>query len=536
MARFLRIFVVLAAAFFCLAWSRTSLWAADEPSPPLADVTKVEKIEIRAVNPVSGIATIEVDLNLEGKFNATVTQVALRNFYIDKILVVAQPYTESFELKAKQGLLKEFLFEVPVTTQMSPLMTKLRHRVPVSGTAQIMGQLHGAFGFGKKIVSSDCAFSAEALLDAPDDVVVALSKIPSFGGDAVKDQPGRDGATRRDTDGGKDPISPVPEPWIPQMRQRGSNNVVIIESSAQLGFVKLYRQGYRISETEVIAPIDLQEPLKAKSRHDGVAETVATITNKLNPGDVQYRAWMGGPQGADATDRITSDAPTVPLRFKCKLPVGGGSRIDLGVFEFTNLPQNNLEKIDLDSDAGSIVPTIQLSYTGLSDEQPFSSATLTATQLSGSVAGSSYFMNPHAVAMAYGSPIFSRHGLLAIVNGEDGAVTAAEIMRAKSNSCTGPQVSLPSKPAPLPDTYSVKVWSIPAGATVWVDGKLALDESLRPITTAASKETCGAQNTVLIPKARKGPHRFSFIKEDYRPFGGTVDVDDDMTLGATLKR
>jgi hypothetical protein len=312
------------------------------------------------------------------------------------------------------------------------------------------------------------------------------------------------------------------------MRQRGSNNVVIIESSAQLGLVKLYRQGYRISETEVIAPIDLQEPLKTKSRHDSVAETVATLTNKLNPGEVQYRAWTGGPKGADAADRITSDAPTVPLRFKCKLPVGGGSRIDLGVFEFTSLPQSSLERIDLDSDADSIASTIQLSYTGLSDEQPFSSATLTATQLSGSVAGSSYFMNPHAVAMAYGSPIFSRHGLLAIVNGEDGAVTAAEIMRTKSNSCASPQ------PSPLQGTYHVKVWSNPPGATVWVDGSLALDELSRPIITAASKEACGAANTVVIPKTKKGPHRFSFIKEDRRPFGGTVEVDDDMTLGAKL--
>ncbi len=157
---------------------------------------------------------------------------------------------------------------------MAPLMKKLRHRVPVSGTAQIMGQLHGTLGLGKKLVSSNCPFSAEALLDASDDVVVALSKIPSFGGDAVKDQPGRDGAPTQATNGGKDTIKhdsnnrPNPQssdPWMSQMRQRGSNNVVVIESSAQLGLVKLYRQGYRISETEVIAPIDLQEPLKAKS-------------------------------------------------------------------------------------------------------------------------------------------------------------------------------------------------------------------------------------------------------------------------------
>ncbi len=84
--------------FYCLGFGfllpgdvRAPLWAADDPSEQLADVTKIEKIEIRSVNPGSGIAIIEIDLNLEGKSNVNVTQVALWKFYIDNVPVIPQP-------------------------------------------------------------------------------------------------------------------------------------------------------------------------------------------------------------------------------------------------------------------------------------------------------------------------------------------------------------------------------------------------------------------------------------------------------------
>lgn len=534
MVHLFRVSVAWASLLLCSLFGVAPLWAANDSSTQLADVT-IGKVEIRSVNATTGYAEILVQLELLGKANATVNKVELLKFYLDTVRLSLESNTQSFDLKAKQSAREDLIFETQLSPQMAALAQKFGKNVRVSGTAEFTAETH-SLPWGKKTVTSEGLFDNQATLVTPDDTVMgALNKTPFFGTEASKPQSGKD-AGRRDANDQPardekrhDPAAgsngQFPEQWMTEMRQRGANNLVLIEASGGAGLAKLYRQGYRLTEREVIAPIDLRDPVKRDA-----GSLVSSIANSIPAAEmreVHYRAWP-----AETRAAIGSDDSTMPLRFKCKLGLGTPGA-DLGVFEFTSLPQKGWDAIATDTETLSVAPAIELSYTGFSD-QSFSSATLSATQLSGSADDEIYQLSSHTSQLAFGSPVFSQHGLLAIVNGDGSAVRATKIQRALlSSSCTGVAVSA-AKPDMQTSGYRVRFWSTPSGATVWVDGNLALDEMQRPITTAASKEECTERNTVLIHDSKS--HHFSFIKEGYRPFAGNVNVDDDMTLGGTLTK
>lgn len=538
----------------CAAVLLTSTWAADDQpaQQTLATVKLADHIEIRDVDSASGIAKVEVDVDLTGNVNATVSQIELRNFTVDGVVLAPQPYSETFELKSKETVRKQLLFNTPITPPMAPLIQKFGKKVKASGTAQITAQTHGLLK--SKNISSASPFSDDAMLIMPSEQVRgALAKIlplPPMG-DASGGASNTSGGT---TSGG---FGSTPAAgWMTDMTRRGGNNVVIIEASSTVDLgvakrtAKIYRHGYRYSDTEVIAPLDLQDPVKVVAKNEAGSFGDA-IASHVSPGEVHYRGWVRGPHGLTSSDKITGDTPAIALNFKCKLSVGDGSHVDLGVFEFTSRPQGAVAAIDPDNSTGTIA-AMQLSYRGLVETQAFNSTTLAPTPVSGSVADYMYVMNPHVTAVAYGSPIFSPQGLLGIVNSDDSAVTAARIQSALLGGCTGsgattpttstpPVVTLPPSTTTIPPIskpttgtkYHVKAVSTPEGATVWVDHKLALDESGRPITTAASEDQAGTANTATVSKGR---HYIAFILDGYKDFGGYVEVDDDLTLSGTLKR
>lgn len=547
MERFLRV-LMWSLAIFCVAQPQTRLWAADDTPQQLAEVTAVTKVAIRSVDPAREIVTIEIEFSLDGKSSATVTRAELEKFFIDDVEIMPQPIDTSFELKPKQTIGKILSFEAPLTPNMAKLMKKFGNQVRASGTLRITAQSHGTLSLlNKKTVSGESPFNTDTLLAKPDDrVLAAFGKVPFFGADSSKDDSAKETGKRdssdqsvrddRRHDSNNGPNSQSPEAWKTEMRQRGQNNIVIIEASAGLGFAKLYRQGYRISERDVIAPLDLLDPVKGQIKQGGIIGGVASIASDHAPSEMQkviYRAWTAGEQSAPNSDRITNNDPVGLLEFKFKLGIGGPG-VDLGVFEFTNPPQRSWEPIPTDIEpAFSRVPAMELSYMGLPEGQPFTSATLAVTPLSGSINQGLYYLDSKAAPMTFGSPVFSQNGWLAIVNHESFVVTSADIQRLLKNSRTAKPPESAPKPDPLPTMYRVKVWSNPSGAAVSVNHKPVYDETKHRIETASSKEECTGQNTILLPK---GSYYISFMYDGYRTFGGTVVVDDDMTLGATLKR
>jgi hypothetical protein len=410
-------------------------------------------------------------------------------------------------------------FEVPLTPQMASLLQKFGQPVESAGSIKLEVQEKSLMG--SKDIAVESSFRQTLNLKTPADSVLAtLKKISMFAGDA--------------SGGSKKPDSNA-EAWMKMMRQFGANNMVIVESSSTLSSItsKLYRQGYRLDDMDVVAPLDLSDPVKAqvsRSVSGDFGNVAAAISGGLNPAEVKYHAWLSDANGQG----ITSASPAVELRLKCKLPSSSSPKGDLGLFEFTYRPQGNLIGLPQDIGAQPAPTTVamQLSFHGLSDNQ-FSAVSLDQTQIMGSVGPSSFSPGSPFPSTAFGSPIFTQSGLLAIVNSEDSAMTIAEINRERQSSvCTG------SQPAPLPipvvitnSTYPVKFWSKPEGASVWVDNKLALDDALHPVVTAGSKEACTSANTLTLTK---GKHHISFVYPGYREFAGDVEIDDDMTLGANL--
>jgi hypothetical protein len=521
----IRILALLASAGWCA-------WVPATAEAPLADVTGVNKIEIREVNSSTGAAGIQVEFDLQGAANASVVQATLRDFSLDTVLLLPQSNTGSFELKNHQRLLKQLIFTTPITPQMAPLLKKFGQHVRVSGTLRLTGQVHGTL-FGKKPVTADSVFTGDALMVSPDEQVrTSITKLPYFAGMATADAVGVKPAIYD---------SPAAETWMPEMAKRSAANVVIIEASAEagLGLVRsrLYRQGYRINDLEIVAPIDLADPLAAHRRKDEnvLGDRAVNVSRKLNAGEVQYRAWMGGTSGR-AVDRVSFELPASPLRLRCRLALDGGTNFGLGLFEFAGADKSHWESIDVDKLPQASISAIGLAYTGLSDSEPFTTAILVSTPLAGLRSGPSLALGSRIAAPAYGSPLFTQRGLAGIVNGPDSAVPAAELKRAVLNpACATPAPS--SSPSPVErassDLVKLKVVSNPDGSLVWIDHQLATDSSYRPVMTAASKAACTGANTAMVAR---GKHYVSFVREGYRAVSGYVQVDDDMTLTATLVR
>ena len=208
----------------------------------------------------------------------------------------------------------------------------------------------------------------------------------------------------------------------------------------------------------------------------------------------------------------------------------------LGLFELAGAEKSRWESIDVDKLPQTSISVMGLAYTGLSESEPFSTAILVSTPLMGSQSGPSLALGPRIAALADGTPLFTRRGLAGIVNGPDSAVSAEELKRAILNpACAPPTPSSSTTPVETAssDLVKLKVVSNPDGSLVWIDHQLAMDSSSRPIMTAVSKAACTGSNTAMVAR---GKHYVSFVREGYQAVSGYVQVDDDMTLTATLVR
>jgi len=531
-----RIHPVWAAIWFCLTMPAQLLWSAGaaKPAPvPTFPACTVKVIEIREVNG-AGAAKVALDLQFESNLSANVTEVELLDFYVEKAQLLPQPDEHPFDLVKSKRNDQELEFNVPLTQQTAPLIEKLGQPVHTTGTVKMkVTQSLTQKAFAKGVTVVQCSFAAEPLLAAKNDSVIEALKKLNTGGDAAT----------VDSGSGPAPVpgtapTPRPEEWMDLAKQAGAQNLVIVESSSSLSTVtaKLYRQGFRLNDTDIVAPLDPLDSVKAQvSGKMGGFDGLAAQISSLNPGDVRYRAWFAGPAG----QAPLPDSPTLPLRLKCKLSTSGSS--NLGLFEFTgNPPGVPWRPIVQEVSAPAATTAMQLFFAGLSDHQ-FSSVSVNVTPLMGSASSLSYAPSRSRFpAASFGSPIFGEQGLLAIVDTEDSATTLTEINRERQSlACTAPPPIVPPPPPPTSTvitsnsgtTYKVKVWSKPEGAYVWVDDKLALDHDMNPITTAASKEACGSGNTLTLSP---GTHHIAFRFPGYREFGGDVKVDSDFTLSATL--
>src|SRR3954451_9689677 len=90
------LFVRIVASLACAGWL---IFAPAAAGAQVADVSGVNKIEIRDVNPSTGVASIQVEFNLAGAANASVVQAVLRDFSLDNVLLLPQPNTDTFDVK-----------------------------------------------------------------------------------------------------------------------------------------------------------------------------------------------------------------------------------------------------------------------------------------------------------------------------------------------------------------------------------------------------------------------------------------------------
>jgi hypothetical protein len=520
--------LLLAALLQLAAVSAPFPLAAESTNRLAVTINSVDILQIQDVVTTAGIARIQLTLALQASSKLHVNQVDLRDFSIDNVPLFPRPDTTPFDIEGNTSSSYSLFFDTPITAPMAALTEKFGKRVHLTGSFVITSVQTGFAlgkhkpGVGQVMLVGDPIFSTPS-----ENVLAAISHLPALGGGASKGKDSSAGAAAE------------AEPWMRETRLRASSDVVILEASSSnalgLGTSRVYRQGYRLGENQVVAPLDLLDPFGSQAASDqgALGAAVATVARRLDSGAPQIRAWVGVAGGASSPAPISFSSPTVSMRLKCRLQVGGGSRVNLGIFEFASTPPSPMLPFGIDNWSGSAQAAV-VSYSGLMPSQPFSSLTLSTSPLSAQGAGGYLAVSPHVSPAAFGAPVFSPTGVLAVLNGEDSAIAVSEIERAeRDGACIADAPAQAVQPAAAaPTAFKIKFISEPAGAVVWIDRKVARNAAGEPIVTGASEEQCTEANTALVAP---GERSVTLYYEGYR----TVHKDNllvsrDTALAATL--
>jgi hypothetical protein len=531
-----------------------------QTSSGLVTIALIDRLEIVHISGSSMQIRVDIDLKADKKIQ--IANIGMQNLRVEDVPVFTDLYSESFELPAKTQIRKILTYNSSVAPEMAKWVAKLGSRVHVEGTAVFNGQEPGLLG-RKSPINAMVPFHQEPFLVQPGEQVLADLK-KALPGTPVQAAPHQ---CVNPNDPGCAP--PPPAGWQQQLKVQYQGRMVVLaatitsEGALSRSSITVYRQGFRMANGDVLAPADFLDPAKlaASSQNGTLESTIRDVLDRFsdllsgkssgasgtsgssgssgNKGDVNINAWVPGDL---YPDRISfSTGSSYPLHLKKRLVTGdaGSNRSDLAVFEFLGGPAVTGTNFPL-AQGGGLAGYGECVHIGLQDvpqgtsSSPVSGvATVFVSDLPGVRAnGSTVMLGKRVPGSAYGSVLVNRQGaLVAVVNSEDGSVSATEVARAidaasvtppPATASQGSRLDGPPPGSTTGPTYELTIDSTPAGAEILVDDK--------PYGSTAPVYT---PYTLKLPK---GTYSITLVKDGYVSLKRDVEMDDNFTWKPTLRK